>query len=163
MSSIIFEIYAFAGIGLCKCSDISNSNVYDVHICMILKSTTFVSSLSATIHHRPLTYLSGGSPVCDIEEDEEKESLQIQLGPPPRPLLPPSSCPILMQLLLGIHLLFTPLARLLALGVSIHRRIAIALYFLPPSNVTEIAGTSECEQLTVVVDEHPALFNRLQI
>ena len=86
----------------------------------------------------------------------------IQLAPEPRPLLPPASHPILMQLLLGVHLLFTPLARFLALGVSFHRRIAVSLYFHPPSNVTELAGTSECEQLTVV-DEYPALFNRWQI
>jgi len=92
----------------------------------------------------------------------EEEGPPIQLAPEPRPLLPPTSNSILLQLLLGTHLLFTPLARLLALGVSIHRRIAVSLYFLPPSNVTALAGTTECEQLTVV-DEYPALFNRWQI
>ena len=61
MSSIIFESYAFAGIGLFKWSYISNLNVYYMQICMILRFTTFISSLSATIHHRPLTSLSGGS------------------------------------------------------------------------------------------------------
>ena len=61
---------------------------------------------------------------------------------------------LLLQLLLATHLLFTPLARLLALGVSIHRRIDIALYFLPSSDdVAELAGTSECDNLTVVLIE----------
>ena len=91
--------------------------------------------------------------------EEEEQGPPIQLAPEPRPLLPPTSHPILLQLLLGTHLLFTPLARLLALGASIHRRIAVSLYFLPAPNVTELAGTSECEQLTVV-GEYPALFNR---
>ena len=94
--------------------------------------------------------------------EEEEQSRPIQLAPEPRPLLPPTSHSILLQLLLATHILFTPLARLLALGVSIHRRISISLYFLPPPNVTELAGTSECEQLTVV-GEYPALFNRCYI
>ena len=94
--------------------------------------------------------------------EEEEQSRPIQLAPEPRPLLPPTSHSILLQLLLATHILFTPLARLLALGVSIHRRISISLYFLPPPNVTELAGTSECEQLTVV-GEYPALFSRCYI
>merc|ERR1711971_1161330 len=94
-----------------------------------------------------------------LKVNMEEEGPPIQLASEPRPLLPPASHPILMQLLLGVHLLFTPLARFLALGVSFYRRIAISLYFLPPPNVTELAGTSEGEQLTVV-DEYPALFNR---
>ena len=92
--------------------------------------------------------------------DEDEGGLPIQITPEPRPLLPASSHPLLLQLLLATHLLFTPLARLLALGVSIHRRIDIALYFLPSSDdVAELAGTSECDNLTVV-GEYPALFTR---
>ena len=94
--------------------------------------------------------------------EEEDEGARIQLAPEPRPLLPPTSHSLLLQLLLGTHLLFTPLARLLAVSVSIHRRIAVSLFFLPLPNVTEIAGTNECDKLTVV-GKYPALFNRWQI
>ena len=73
--------------------------------------------------------------------DEDEGGLPIQITPEPRPLLPSSSHPLLLQVLLAIHLLFTPLARLLALGVSIHRRIDIALYFLPSSRVTLMRRT----------------------
>ena len=93
-------------------------------------------------------------------EEEDGAGLLIEGAPPPRPLLPPTAHPLLLQLLLASHLLVTPIARLLALAATIHQRTALALFFLPPTNVTELAGTSECDQLTVVVEDHPALFNR---